>query len=148
MRARYGASSVLRGIDLKKSILEIYALAVCFFTVACFVITLGLALYAIVGVANPSFTMNSYQYMQFQTNDAFLRGCGIGLCQGARKDAEEPPSEADVTKGREEAYSRALSNETRESEQTLLKFFLILVVDSGVFAGHWVMAQRARVTCA
>ncbi len=133
---------------MKKSILEIYALAVCFFTVTCFVIALGTALYAIVGVANPSFTLNSYQYAQFQSNDAFWKNCGMAHCLGGNGVAEERPSEADLTKKREEAYSRALDVEARGSEQTLLKCLLILLVDAGVFAGHWVMGRRARATSA
>jgi hypothetical protein len=45
---------------VKKTILEIYALAVCFVTVICFVIALGIAAYGIVGIASPNFTISSW----------------------------------------------------------------------------------------
>jgi hypothetical protein len=56
---------------MKKSILEIYALAVCFFTVACFVVASGIALYNLIQVVNPEFSLDSQQYNQHQTNDIF-----------------------------------------------------------------------------
>jgi hypothetical protein len=57
---------------MKKSIVEIYALAVCFATIVCFVISLGIGLYDIVEITNPEFTMKSYAYEKHQTNDALL----------------------------------------------------------------------------
>ena len=132
---------------MKKSLLEIYALAVCFITIACFVVTLGIALYALVGIADPEFTLNSYQFAQYQTNDQYWRGCGIGNCVGVERKGERP-AEADLTRQREEAFARALSNERRESSQTLVKSLIVLLVDSAVFAVHWVIARHARSSSA
>ena len=47
---------------MKKSILEIYALAVCFLALVCFVIALGLGVYDLIQIANPGFTINAYEY--------------------------------------------------------------------------------------
>lgn len=57
---------------MKKSVLEIYALAVCFFSViCCFMFSLGFAAYAVVRIARPDFTMDRWQYRKYQSNGAF-----------------------------------------------------------------------------
>lgn len=47
---------------MKKSLLEFYALAICFVTVVCLVIALGIATYGVVGMANPEFTLSTWVY--------------------------------------------------------------------------------------
>ncbi|MFM9881364.1 MAG: hypothetical protein ACKVOO_13250 [Burkholderiaceae bacterium] len=56
---------------MKKTTLEIYAMAVCFVAVVCFIISMRIASYAVVGIVSPEFTMPSWAYAQHQTNDAF-----------------------------------------------------------------------------
>ena len=56
---------------MKKSLLEFYALAICFVTVVCLAIALGIATYGVIGMANPKFTLSSWVYTQHQTNDGF-----------------------------------------------------------------------------
>jgi len=127
---------------MKKSLLELYALAVCFFTVACFAIALGIGLYAVIGVADPAITLNSYTYSQHQTNDAYWQGCAGRYC--APDDKKVRPPEAEVTKQREASFARELSNERRNEVQTLIKCFIVIFVDLFIFLFHWVLARRAR----
>jgi hypothetical protein len=127
---------------MKKSLLELYALAVCFFTVACFAIALGIALYAIVGVVDPSVTLDSYAYAQHQSNDSYWQGCAGPYC--ARDDKRVRPPEAELTKQREDSFARALSNERRNEVQSLIKCFIVILVDLIIFLFHWVLARRAR----
>ena len=54
-----------------KSKLEMYALAVCFASVVCLVISFGVAGYAVFKIAAPEISMNKYVYDRFQTNEAF-----------------------------------------------------------------------------
>ena len=61
------------GLIMKKSILEIYALAVCFVALVCFVIALGIGVYDLIQIANPVFTINAYEYDRHQSNEAFRR---------------------------------------------------------------------------
>ena len=56
---------------MKKSILEIYALAVCFVALLCFVIALGIGVYDLIQITNPEFTLNAYEYERHQSNEAF-----------------------------------------------------------------------------
>lgn len=125
---------------MKKSILEIYALAVCFVTVVCFVITLGIAGHSILRIAKPDFTLDSWQYTQHQTNDAFWN----------RPDEKrkERPSEPELTKQREASYAMALSSEQRGGTQTLVNCLIVILINAVVFAFHWVIARRARANAA
>jgi hypothetical protein len=126
---------------LKKTVLEIYALAVCFVTVVCFVVALGMALYSLVGIVNPEFTMDSWKYEQHQSNDAFLDSpMGRGCCA----EKKPRPSEPELTRLRTESYARAIAAERRANFQTLVKTLIVMLIDVLVFLGHWAIGRRAR----
>jgi hypothetical protein len=129
---------------MKKTILEIYALAVCFVTVTCFVVSLGVAGYSLIQISKPDFTMRSYEYNQFQSNDTFWKDCGHRYCTDEEKKNPRP-SESDLTKQRQEAFDRALVSERRDRVQTLVKTLIIILIDIVTFLIHWVLAKRARV---
>ena len=122
---------------MKKPILEIYALAVCFFAVACFVITLGIALYDLVEIANPEFTLSTYQYERYQSNEAFKESLHLN------KD-ERVPSDEELTKRRQEGYAQAIRSERHSATQSLIQTGLIMFVDLLVFIVHWLIAKRVR----
>jgi hypothetical protein len=134
---------------MKKTILEIYALAVCFVTVMCFVIGLGVAAYNLLAIVKPDFTINSRQYTTHQTNDAFWNnGCaGRQYCSPQEKKVERP-SETELTKQREESFGRILANEQRNSSQTLVQCLILILIDAAAFVLHWLLARRARATAA
>lgn len=121
---------------MKKTILEIYALAVCFFTVACFVITLGIALYDVIKVAAPEFTLKAYQYDQHQSNDAFKRHIP--------EKERDSISDEELTKRREESYAQTIRSEQHQGKQSLVQMGIIMFIDIIVFMFHWVLAKRAR----
>lgn len=124
---------------MKKSILEIYALAVCFVTVVCAVISLGIGIYDILEITNPEFTLPSYQYERHQTNEAFFRkDCG-------KEDKDLASlSEGEKTKRRLESLEVALKAERRGGVQSIVKAFIVLIVDTIAFIIHWWVARRAR----
>lgn len=130
---------------MKRSLLEIYALAVCFVTVVCFVIALGVAIYSLVQIARPDFTMSSWEYDQFQSNDAFWAKRANSIVSDKTK---ERPSEEVLTKRREAQFVVALRNEQRAGGQSLVKALIVVLIDIVVFAVHWIMARRARTTVA
>jgi hypothetical protein len=132
---------------VKKSMLEIYALAVCFVTVVCFVVSLGMALYAAVGIASPEFTMSSWTYAQYQTNDAFWNSRGNRSCSSEEKPKERP-NDAELSKQREVAFASAVLSERRESTQTVVKTAIVMLIDLVVFLFHWHIAKRARASAA
>ncbi|MCJ7603021.1 MAG: hypothetical protein MUO63_16170 [Desulfobulbaceae bacterium] len=129
---------------MNKSLLEIYALAVCFATIVCFVISLGVAIYSIVEIINPEFTMNSYEYKRYQNNDAYwLRR--VDDYRNKEKEMQRP-SEDELTKQRTEGYRLAVISEKHDGYQGLTKTGIIILINILVFFIHWRIAQRARET--
>ena len=129
---------------MKKSLLEIYALAVCFATIVCFVIALGVAIYSVVEIINPEFTLNSYQYNRYQSNDAYWLS-RVGDYRNKEKEMQRP-SEDELTKQRTEGYRLAIISEKRDGYQGFTKATIILLIDIVAFFIHWRIARRARET--
>lgn len=128
---------------MKKSILEIYALAVCFATVVCFVIALGVSIYDAIRIANPEFTINSYEYNRHQSNDAYWKSayrCSID------DKKEQRPSDEELTKQRLASYQRVTKSELRYAFQSLAQNMIALVMAIVLFLVHWRLARRARET--
>ncbi len=110
--------------------------------IVCFVISLGAALYSIVGIASPEFTMNSYTYSRYQSNDDYWLS-RVEKYLDKRKRINRP-SEDELTKQRQEGYRLAAISERRDSFQTLAKAIIILIINLVVFFIHWRIAGRAR----
>ena len=129
---------------MKKSILEVYALAVCFATIVCFVISLGVAIYDIVRIANPEFTLSSHEYKRHQSNDAFWDSY---KSRYDNKDKElNRPIEEDLTKQRTASYQQEIKSEKRNGYQSITISSIVLIIDIVVFLIHWLIARRARAT--
>ena len=56
---------------MKKSSVEIYGLAVCFVTLLCIIIALGVGIYDLLQITYPEFTLSAYEYERHQSNDSF-----------------------------------------------------------------------------
>ncbi|MDD4962352.1 MAG: hypothetical protein PHI11_00385 [Gallionella sp.] len=129
---------------MKKTILEIYALAVCFVSIICFVVCLGVAGYSLVQIAKPDFTMRSYDFDNYQSNDTYWKMKeGRGSCSKEDKSTIRP-SESELTKQRTEAFSLEKASEQRDGEQTLVKTLIVILVDALAFLIHWRIARSAR----
>ncbi|TAL25358.1 MAG: hypothetical protein EPN94_05405 [Nitrospirae bacterium] len=125
---------------MKKSILEIYALAVCFATIVCFVIALGISIYDIVRIAKPEFTMSSYEYNRHQSNDAYWKSGDS--CSDDKK--RQRPADEELTKQRLASYQQSIKSELRDAFQSLTQTVIILSIAVIVFLVHWRVARRAR----
>jgi hypothetical protein len=131
----------------KKSALEIYALAVCLFAVVFIVIAMAIALYDIVRVAFPNFTLNAQSAERYGNNDAYWDmvrprcfGENTENCDAA---AVRPPEE-EVTRRRTRALETQYENERRTGEQGLVQALIFTLVAVAVFAPHWLIARRSR----
>ena len=137
---------------MKKSVLEIYALAVCFFTLICFVIALGIGIYNLIRLVNPEFTLNAYEYERHQSNGAFRDSPGMELLRNTRglapaRSAEVPEtSDEELTRQREQSYRNVLSAEQRRATQSLTMVGIVIFIDSLMFAIHWLLARKARIS--
>ena len=133
---------------MKKSILGIYALAVCFVALLCFVIALGIGVYDLIQITNPEFTLNAYEYERHQSNEAFRGVPGrVALGRFGPGIPVEPTQrqEEEVTQQREESYQAALRSERRGGMQSLIRIVIILAIDLLVFVPHWLWIRRTRV---
>jgi hypothetical protein len=129
---------------MKKTILEVYAMAVCFGAIICFVITLGIGIYDIIEIAYPEFTLRSYDLTRHQTNDAYW----ASIRNRSDKPGTPRPSEEALTKERLESYRWAIVSERRDGLQSLTRCIIILLINSFIFTIHWIIARRARESIA
>ena len=133
---------------MKKSILEIYALAICFVALICFVAALGIGVYDLIQIASPEFTLNAYEYERHQSNENFRGPSGRqlrGIAPAILIEPTERPEE-EVTQQREESYQAALRSERRRAGQSLTRMAIVLVIDVLVFLPHWLLVRRRAVS--
>ena len=74
--------------------LEIYGLCVCFVSLLCFVVSLGVGLYDLVQLATPAFTISAYENERHQSNDRFISPSGPFITMGAARGPALPGSGA------------------------------------------------------
>ncbi|MFT5755798.1 MAG: hypothetical protein ACI9LM_000510 [Alteromonadaceae bacterium] len=125
-----------------KSKLEIYALAVCFTSMICIVISSAITAYSVISMVVPDITMDSYQYERYQSNDAYWNE--IKCCDA--EDKNKPRiGEQELTKKRNDAYIMALSNEKRSGLQSFILSLMFLLSGAVALFVHWVIAKRSRL---
>ena len=140
---------------MKRSGFQIYALLVCFVTLVCSVVALGIAMYSILEIAKPEFTVSGWEHDKHRDNDTFwalVSGKGSrpfppGLeevAEGGKAGEIARPAEADLTKRREASLAAILSNEKRGGAQTLVQCLIVLFINIVAFALHWVLARRVQ----
>lgn len=114
---------------MRHSAIQIYSLAVCFATLICLVVSLGVGLYNGVRMAIPAFTLTGWQ--PYESNAQYV------IFWPDKKDL---PDE-EVTRLREAAYRDALAAERHGAAQSLVFVGIILVIDVAVYIAHWRMAR-------
>ncbi|MGD0280142.1 MAG: hypothetical protein ABSC11_12650 [Smithella sp.] len=130
---------------MKKSILEIYALAICFATIVCLLIFSGLAIQNAIRIIYPEFTIGSNEYNRHQNNDAFW-GKGVVHTNAVTKQEITRPPEQELTNQRLESYQQTLKSERRTALQSLTNDTIVIILSIIFFIVHWRIARRARET--
>ncbi len=113
-----------------RSFIQIYALAVCFSTLMCFVVAAGIAVYDIVEASAPDFTLDWAQV--YRSNESFAQ----------YYPQQTDLSTIEITAIREQALQDALHAERRNAFQSMLFISIVLVIDIVVFAVHWRIARQ------
>jgi len=128
----------------KKGFLEIYALAVCFFTLVCFVVTLGLAVWDLVEISVPEFTIRNNDYECHISDDAYT-DCYSNQSKYTRENNPISfPEGQELTNKRKSEYAQLLRFEQREAVQGLVQKSIIMLIDLIVFIFHWRLSVRVR----
>lgn len=137
-------------------IVEFYGAAVCFFTTACFAITLGLFLQQIVRISLPAITSSS-----FKETGLDVEASKHDLAQAAQ-DAEETQraqtakidhvaqvkrtrkTPEQIEKSWEADYRKNLQQERRDALQSSINYLIILLVDILIFVPHWRIIRKKK----
>ena len=118
---------------MPRSLIQVYALTVCFCTLMCGVIALGIALYDVVRIAAPGFTIAN-TYGAWDTDEQFLL---------VYPDKKGLPV-AEIAALREKYHHDALSAERKTGQHGFVWAFIILAIDAAVYAIHWRIARRTE----
>ena len=115
-----------------RSLIQIYALAVCFATLMCLVVALGIGIYDLVQISAPQFTLPYYEFYQSDENFAF-----------SHPNTKELP-QAEIARRREQALADAILSERRGAMQSGVFVLIILAIDIVVFGVHWWIGGKDR----
>ncbi len=115
---------------MNRSLIQVYALAVCFFSLSCLIVALGIGLYDVVQMAVPDFTLQGYP--SWETNEQFVY---------YHPDKKDLP-EVEVTVLRKAELAIAVAGERKEALRSAVFVGIIIMIDSVVFAIHWIIAKR------
>ena len=113
---------------MKSTLIQTYALTVCFTTLMCFVVTLGIAAYDAMEIAAPSFTSNDSAW--YSTTERYLRYF---------PDKKSLPA-AEIEAARQLESSITLDSARHAARQSLVFCSIVLAIDAIVFAIHWRIA--------
>lgn len=117
----------------KKTLLEIYALAVCFINVLIGSIAIGIIVYSIISIISPESTLSKWEYARYQSNHTFIE---------RQPEIFQGMPDTEITLRRKEAYQIALDSEQRAGKQDIVQFSIVLLIQMVLFAVHWRLAKR------
>ncbi len=120
----------------QKIALRVYALVVCFTSLAVLVYSLGCGVYAAIGIVSPETTMSRWAHSNYESNQEFLENW-----RNSHKD-DPVPSDAEVTALRSAAHRHAVRVERADRSQLLLGYGISIVLSGCVFLIHWRIAKR------
>ena len=142
---------------MNKSLLEIYALSICFVSVGCMSIFGGVLLFSLVELFLP--TPVAFPPIHYPPPIYMQNGAGTvsvnpeltlpRMANQTSKSNSDVTNDIDInTKKIEEQQKRFEAMETErmkvESTRSIIRYIIILLVASFVFTFHWRMAKRVR----
>lgn len=115
-----------------RSLLSIYALAVCFCTLMCLMIVLGLGAFSLVRLAAPEFTLADHTWAH--SDEQYLQWY----------PAQQHLTPVQLVEAREKTRQAAVQYERRGVARMLVYTLIIGAIDSVVYALHWRLAKSAE----
>ena len=128
----------------KNGLLGIYALVVCFFTLACFIVALGMAAWDVVEISAPEFTIRNYDYECHLSDEAYIDCYSSDHKYTREKSPITFPEGDELTDKRKSGYAQLLRSERRGAVQGLAQKSIIMLIDLIVFIMHWKLFVRLR----
>ncbi len=132
---------------MKRTVIEIYALLVCFGAMACLSINTGLVIYDVVSLVKPSLIINDYQYKNHQNNNNYWqhqlsRSNTIKINDSTlnpKKNEQniKRPLESKLTQQRLNSYQSVIEAEKRNVIKGLISELIVILVSLVLFFIHW-----------
>ena len=113
--------------------IQVYALSVCFFTMACLAITTGLALWSGLKIAVPTLTLSKSEFRAYQSDDAYLEYLANKYSYKIKNKQYSLPSSNEVPVIRERSYSELIASERHGAINSLLFQLIIILIDLVVY---------------
>ena len=124
---------------MKKNLIEIYALLVCFASVFFLLVNTATALQGGLRAVQPAMTVDGYTIQRSTSNEAYMEGW----------PKERPaPAASDISALRKALYDQALASEQRSGLYLFTSSFAFVIAAGLVFGLHWQLAQREHVEAA
>jgi hypothetical protein len=118
---------------VKRNLIELYALLVCFASIFFLIVSGAITLYQLVRVVEPSLMVDGYTYR---------RGFSDALFMETWPKERPVPDPATVTRLRKEAFDLGLEIERHTALNHLGSSLMYLVCSGLVFWLHWRLAER------
>jgi hypothetical protein len=109
--------------DMSRTIMQIYAAAVCFLAVGCIALAVGVFAYSLVGAVNPAITVNPWSALSPPDPTVTV------------SPQDEPRREA-------LSLERALRSEVALARQALLRWGITAIIAVVLFLTHWRILRR------
>ena len=130
---------------MKKTVFEICSSLVCFVTVICCSVWLGMGLYSLVGVSEPEITLDKWSYEMYQidqnpypllSEEPFILGPPETI-EIKKPEPFVPKSDKQMAEERLANYQLVLKSEILKNKQTLLKSFIAVIICLPLFFIRW-----------
>ena len=128
---------------MPRTVLQIYAAAVCFASVTCLAIAVGNIAYSTVTILDPSLTVNPMSVPPYGSAPFMIPPSAMGGSQmgGATVNAA-PLSEEEIARHQNAAMDVAIRNELVTARQSLLRWGIAAVIGGLLFFAHWRILRR------
>jgi hypothetical protein len=128
---------------MPRTVRQVYAAAVCFVSVGCLAIALGIVGYCAIAVVNPSLTLNPMSVPMFDAPQIAFSPTPTDGSRGAGTMGITtlPQSGQGVTKRREAPMETAIRNELIIAKQSLLRWSIAAAISGVLFFVHWRMLR-------
>lgn len=120
---------------MMKNILGIYSFTVCFLSLMCGVIALGLLSYNIVKIVSPTVTISARELRQVSSNDEFRRSFG--------KVRYMPDEDDKITKLRQQEHLLLIDSEFHNGRQKIILYGIIFLINLIVYVTHWKIGKHS-----
>ena len=132
---------------MPRTILQIYAAAVCFASIACLAIAVGIVTYSTVAILNPAFTLHPMSIPPLDSPPFLIPGAMESSRAGSIV-AVPPPSAEELSIRKAAALEAATRNELATARQSLLRWGISGAISGFLFFAHWRLLRRENANVA